>query len=1643
MTEQIKHYLPVHIHTDFSNGDALLDVNEYVKWAKDNSYPSICVTDHGNLCASLYFNQVANKAGIKSVIGLEAYCAFKHEFESDDKEEKRERDHLVLLAKNYQGYLDLCWLLGQAMRNTFYYKPIILYEELFKYNKNLIVSSACMGGRIPKLVLGNKIDEAVKFIEQMKEVFKDDFYIEIMEIQMADQTAFNNWAIKNYKRLGVKLIWTTDTHYLKPEHVEVHDTMKLINSKGSFRDEGWQKRVYTARNLWLKKREDIVAEAISCGYDEVLVNEFLDNTLEIDAKIEKVKLTRAPEVIMPRFAENAYEILEQRTYEALKKKGWDQKPEYVDRVKTELGVIKHKKMEDYFLIVADIVNFAEENGVLGGIGRGCFLPKTKIQLEKQEKQIVDVNVKDKIISGFGNVRTVLNKFRYLIDEKISILGTKEFKEIWCTLNHKFLVSRNNISRWIKAQNIKIGDYLIKLNGEKVEVTKNLQTNYKGYVYDLEVDEDKNYTAEGYIVHNSGAGSLVVHLLGITKIDPLKYDLFFERFLNEKRLDPPDIDLDFDSKGRYKIEEYLKQKYGIHAVSHVISFGTFGIKNAIRDTFRVFFGQDKKETVDLLSKCLENDEDDFDAAIAKMKLLEGKVAEDFIAENQKQFDIAKILVGKKRHYSMHAGGVIIAPDFLEKYIPIMRIKDQITTGYPEGGNTRLMTDAGLMKFDILGLNACTIINDCMKTLIEKKGYKTVGDFLDNITANDNDPTLLKQFYDGNTFSIFQFEGRNITKFIKRAKPTKFADLIAVNALYRPAVIQAGGLEHYVKNKLNFNEEEAKKDPYLNIIKDTYGIIAYQEQTMQVFQQLGGFTLAEADETRHVFKLLFKGNTDYTDFNHMMEKFRKGCHETTPYDDKKIDDIMELMKNFSSYAFNKCISGDSKICVFKKLSCQKEGQPNACRHIICSVKISELYENLEKYSGIALYDDKNKVSKKVPIKEVVKTGLKETYYVVVRSSKKERILRATLEHRFLTPNGWKTLGELKVGDEVLVKKGNSVNAGEKNAFHHSKAPVWNKGKKGLKFHNPRKLLLPEAYSNQQRSEAAKKREIHGHTGLPHTMEARNKMRQATIERYKQGKVAHTKTSIHKKVFEYVSTLENHEFVEEHTLDYCSIDIAEPNLKLAIEVHGGYFHSDVRFYPDRSKLNTMQKRNRKYEFLKKRTLKKNGWKLLVLWEHDINNDFESCKQKIKEALSDFQPNPWVYEKIILIEKFGLEETYDIHVDHEDHNYIANFFVVHNSHSTAYAMVAYVMMYLRTYHPAEYFSSLLSNTENTEAKQDGKTVNLFQNYVTEIQKSFKLDILKPDINESGAEIFRIKDENTLVYALGHIKDVGGKAALEIETHQPYVSFRDFLKKVNRRVVNKRVIRALVYSEAIKFSDVPVLFEKELAEPLDLVGFFQKQFDYTSIVASRDLKEAVEKEYSLKAVENAASQGKTLSKEKAIPMVIFISKFRRMAGNSKRTGKPYIMYFGTLYDGTTRIDDCILNDVDGMELEEGDLVRGKLYFEEAKNKKYSDHVFHLFNIVKVDKTDRYDAFSKFNIFVEPVIEVEEIKEKKPRTRKKKDIVEDQVVLPLILPKMISRKKINSVEIMIQPEVKMISRKKRIEEPIILISRKKKGDWSK
>ena len=1035
-------YIPLHCHSDFSVADALLSIDEYIAWLKENKIPTAALTDHGSMSGAMYFNQKCLQAGIKPIMGIEAYTMFKGEFKVKDEEtdDEYKYDHFLMLAKNKKGYHQLLKLLGKAMKESFRYKPIIFYEDILS-SEDIICSTACLSGRVQKLVVKGKYDEAEKFIKTIHEKFKDDFYLECMENDIEDQRTVNKWVVENHKRLGMKAVWTTDTHYLNPQDNTAHDVLKLNLAKASFSDVTPEKKhgVYTSRNLSLKKREELVVEMGMSGINKEVADVLIDETLRIAEKCESYSL-KSKEVFMPSFGDNSYNILKQKVVDSLNAKGYqkcERRKEYIERVSHELKVIKSKKMEDYFLIVADICEFARKNDIMVGIGRG-----------------------------------------------------------------------------------------------------------------------------------SGAGSLVVYLLGITGLDPIKYDLIFARFLNEQRHDPPDIDLDFDSRGRHKIEEYLKEKYGADSVGHIVSFGRFGVKGALRDTFRAYYKTKYKDELEECTKNIADDDEEFEASIKKSIELGGSHVQRFVDQHRKLFDVARTLVGKNRHYSLHAGGVVISKGNLENYIPVMKVKDQIAAGLQEGADNRLITDAGLMKFDILGLNACAIIKDALQNT---NGKCT----LDMILSDDNNKEVLKQFQLGNTFGSFQFEGRRITDYVKKIFPTAFEDLCAINALYRPAVIIAGGLDVFFKNRSTFNKNTT--DPFEMILKDTYGTLCYQEQVMNVFHKIGGLSLEESDEARHTLKLLFKGKSDYTDFNILMDKFRAGCKKNTEYNDEKIEEVMRVVKQFSSYSFNR-----------------------------------------------------------------------------------------------------------------------------------------------------------------------------------------------------------------------------------------------------------------------------------------------------------------------------------------------------------------------SHSLCYAMMGYAMMYLKVFYPLEFFSALLTNTENVDSFQDKIKTNMLRSYITKIHNTTQVKILPPDVNISGADKFLIEGTN-LRFPLSQIKGVGAASEMLIE-RRPYSSLKELLEKVEKRKCNKRVIRSLIHSGAINFPDTRETYKKQYKEEVDTT--IHEVFYSTNVLFGEEFKKGLQGYmFSLKDVERSCS-------EKGTRVFAFVYKFRPTI--VKSTGKK--INFVSLYDGTAILDSCIVQNEDIDLVKEGNVISALACPRKPTSQKYNSNVFYLRDVKVVSE---------------------------------------------------------------------------------------------
>lgn len=422
-------------------------------------------------------------------------------------------------------------------------------------------------------------------------------------------------------------------------------------------------------------------------------------------------------------------------------------------------------------------------------------------------------------------------------------------------------------------------------------------------YFLVVSELTDYCRKTNLFRGAGrgsaAGSVISWFLGITEVDPLKFGLFFERFLNEDRADPPDIDLDFDSERRFEIEEQLIKKYGTEKVSHIMSFGTFAAKGVIRDLGRIF-----ESPFAITNKICKLIDTDISIEENLKQILEDNPPQevaDFITTQDEFWAAAKFLEGKVRHYSLHAAGVVVTPGRQEEYAPINRVSGQIVTGFQEGGDIREISDIGLLKIDVLGLNNCTIINKSLESVKERKGHE-----IDIWTIDLEDDNLLDRFRKGHTKGIFQFESSGISKFITDLQPTKFEDLVIVNAAYRPGTLKAGGVDMIIENR---HKDHIKYQHQLieDVLGPTYNVLVYQEQQMALMNKVGGFSMVEADKSRKTIKLINKASTASKDqlqkFYDMIDKFKNGAREKTGLTDEELESLVQSMASAADYSFNK--------------------------------------------------------------------------------------------------------------------------------------------------------------------------------------------------------------------------------------------------------------------------------------------------------------------------------------------------------------------------------------------------------------------------------------------------------------------------------------------------------------------------------------------------------------------------------------------------------------------------------------------------------------------------------------------------------------------------------------------------------------------
>ena len=868
----MRQFVHLHVHSQYSLLDGQASISQLVDKAIDDGMPGIALTDHGNMFGvKEFFNYIKKKNGarkdkikslqalierlengtaseaemgedssaalakarqdldkipkqdFKGIIGCEVYVAHRRLHNKEGKEDQGGY-HLILLAKNMQGYKNLIKIVSKAYTEGFYMRPRTDRVELEKYHEGLICCSACLGGEIPRLIRKGNHEEAAAAIEWHRSIFGDDYYLELQlhkaNVERAnhdtwvEQTEVNNFLIDYSLKHGVKLVCTNDVHFVDEEHAEAHDRLICL---GTAKDLDDPRRMLYSKQEWLKTTAEM---------NEIFdfVPEALSNTVEVCNKVESYSIDHSP--IMPTFA-----IPEEFGTEELYRQKYSEKDIFDEFTQDENGNV-----------VMSEEDAKKKIEKLGGYDK---LYRIKLEADYLAKLAMDGAHK-----RYGE--TLDEEVETRLKFELHIMKTMGFPGY-------FLIVQDFIRAAREELDVSVGPG-----------------------------------------RGSAAGSAVAYCLGITQIDPIKYDLLFERFLNPDRISLPDIDIDFDDDGRGRVLNWVTQKYGKEKVAHIITYGTMATKMALKDVARV----QKLPLAQANQLCKwvperitdPNDKDKQlkinlkNAIMAVPELKAAEESSDPVMHDTIKY--AKMLEGNVRGTGVHACGTIICRDDITDWVPVSTAVDK------ETGENMLVTqyegsvieDTGLIKMDFLGLKTLSIIKDAVENV-----RLTHGVIIDPDTIPIDDKKTYELYCKGGTIGTFQFESPGMQKYLRELQPSTFEDLIAMNALYRPGPMDY--IPDFIDRKHGRKPIEYDIPIMERYLKDTYGITVYQEQVMLLSRLLGNFTRGESDTLRKAMGKKIKSKLD-----ELKPKFIAGG-KSNGHDEKVLEKIWADWEKFASYAFNK--------------------------------------------------------------------------------------------------------------------------------------------------------------------------------------------------------------------------------------------------------------------------------------------------------------------------------------------------------------------------------------------------------------------------------------------------------------------------------------------------------------------------------------------------------------------------------------------------------------------------------------------------------------------------------------------------------------------------------------------------------------------
>jgi DNA polymerase-3 subunit alpha len=760
-------FVHLHTHSEYSLLDGANRLTDLVRKAKEYEMPALALTDHGCLFGAWSFQKAAHKEGLKPIIGMEAYVA-----PGDRRDRTRAGGgekayyHLVLLARDLQGYRNLVKLSSIGYTEGFYHKPRVDREVLARYSDGLIVSSACLAGEVARHLMADNPEGAREAAEWYANVFKDRYYLEVQAHDSEGQHALNEKVFSLATDLGLPVVATNDAHFLQPTDHEAHDVLLCIGLGKDRDDPG---RMHYDEGLYFKSGPEM-AERFPDRPDVI------ENTLAIGEACDVVfdKQYHVPEFPIPAEHEDEASYLVFLANEGARKRFGDTlSQELQERLDYELDVITKTGYSGYFLITWDFIDWARRHDVPVGPGRG-----------------------------------------------------------------------------------------------------------------------------------SAAGSLVAYSLGITNIDPIRFELLFERFLNPERISMPDIDIDFCYERRGEVIDYVKQKYGQEAVGQIITFGTMKSRAVIRDVGRTL-GFEPSET-DRIAKMIPNTPGQaftVEEAVKDLKDVKELYAEG--GRYKQLFDYSMTLEGLSRHSSVHAAGVVIAPGPLDDYVPVC-----VQTGkngsngdeamYVTQYDMNCLEDAGMLKMDFLGLKTLTVIHDAVDAVKARVGELRNPESGDVYGSMDDVPlddlAVYRMLARGGTAGVFQFESNLALDKLRAMRCDRFNDLVATNALIRPGPLDSGMTDAYIRRKLGQEPIRYPHEALEPVLDSTYGIIVYQEQVMRIANVLAGYSLGEADVLR---KAMGKKIAEL--IRAELEKFVDRCVERG-VEKPVAAQLADQIETFGRYGFN---------------------------------------------------------------------------------------------------------------------------------------------------------------------------------------------------------------------------------------------------------------------------------------------------------------------------------------------------------------------------------------------------------------------------------------------------------------------------------------------------------------------------------------------------------------------------------------------------------------------------------------------------------------------------------------------------------------------------------------------------------------------